>query len=71
MSEVEKFDIHFREPASLDYHFCRAWDGETGCYGTNPGHGYTFDEAKEQIAQHYERLAAHWRATTYDQWKNP
>lgn len=69
MREEPKFDIHWHSEApSLDYHFCREWDGDTGCYGTNPDHGYTFDEAKEEIAKWHSAQAVHWRQQTLKSW---
>ena len=38
-----RLDIVWRgNDVSLDYHFCREWDGDNGCYGTNPDHGHSF-----------------------------
>ena len=62
MSEP-RFDLSYGEHgASIDYHFCREWDGDDGCYGTNTNHGMSFDEAKEAMAQYHEAEAARWRA---------
>ena len=63
-----RFDISFGEHGpSFDYHF--EWHGETSCYGTNPNHGYTFDEVKEVMAEHHESMAAYWRELTLKQWQ--
>jgi hypothetical protein len=70
--EAKRFDIVWRgDDASIDYHFCRSWDGDRGCYGTNPDHGFTFDEAKKQIADHYRRRAEHWESLTFKEWDQP
>lgn len=57
-----KFDVHYHDGGiSIDAHFCREWTADGGCYGTNPDHGFTFDEACDQVAEYYERLAKGWR----------
>ncbi len=55
------FDEHsdYRGPY-IEGHFCRVWEGDVGCYGSNPDHGMTFDEAKAEII-------AWWQALTEDQ----
>lgn len=73
MSEIAekdaRLDVIWKENSvSLDYHFCRSWDGDKGCYGTNPDHGFTFEEAKKQIANYYREQAAYWDAITFDEW---
>jgi hypothetical protein len=73
--EVEKhpprFDVIYGpDGIRLDYHFCREWDGEEGgCYGTNPNHGFSFDEAKEVIVSHYKNLVLGWETKTLEQWE--
>jgi len=69
--EEPKFDICYGEAPDLEYHYCREWDGDGGCYGTNPDHGCTFDEGKEEIAKWYEARAAYWRQLTFDKWRCP
>jgi|TARA_Y100000310_G_scaffold71297_1_gene67137 hypothetical protein len=53
------YDIVYRskDEAYLEPHFCREWEGDCGCYGTNEMHGFTFEEAKEELAKHYEAKA--------------
>lgn len=69
-----RFDLYWgKHGPSLEYHFCRGWtvdaQGElSGCYGTNPDHGCTFEEGREQIAQWHETEAARWRSMTIEQW---
>ena len=53
----------------IDYHFCREWDGDVGCHGTNPDHGFTFEEAQEQIAEWHEEKAKRVRKTTQEEWE--
>jgi len=40
----------------MEGHHCRIWEGETGCYGTNPDHGFTFDEARAEIIEWWTNL---------------
>jgi hypothetical protein len=64
-----RIDILWKEHGpSLDYHFCRSWDGDVGCYGTNPEHGFTFAEAKKQMADHYRKQAEYWDNLTFEEW---
>lgn len=66
-----RFDVYLRDGCSLSYHFCREWDNDEGCYGTNPNHGYSFEEAKQEIVRFYERQAAYWQKITPDEWEAP
>ena len=68
MSEP-RFDVIFRDGGvTIEPHFCREWEGEVGCYGTNPLHGFTFDAAKEYVAQWHEQQARYWRELTIVEW---
>lgn len=72
MTEKHRFDVSYRgDDVSIDYHFCREWDGDDGCYGTNTSHGMTFDEARAVVADHYARLSEYWRGLTYEKWAAP
>lgn len=67
-----RFDVIYKgNDVSIDYHFCRGWDGDRGCYGTNPDHGLTFDDARREVANHYRGLTASWDEITYEQWAEP
>lgn len=64
----QTFDVIYRDSSfSIEPHFCR----ELGCFGTNPDHGYTLEEACEEIAQHLEmeanafRNKTHWKVIDY------
>lgn len=58
----ERFDVIYRDGSALiDHHFCREWDEEGGCYGTNPEHGLSFDDACDQVADWYASQADQWR----------
>jgi hypothetical protein len=41
-------------------HFCRDWDDAGGCYGTNEDHGFTWEVAREEIAEWHRRQAEKW-----------
>lgn len=65
---TQRFDVVYHSNhTTIDAHFCRSWEpnetGEiVGCYGTNPSHGYSLEEACEQVAEWYAQQAALWRA---------
>lgn len=62
----ERYDISYRNGGpTIEPHFCREWDDTGGCYGTNPHHGYSLDEAREQIAQWHEQQASMWRDASH------
>jgi hypothetical protein len=66
MKSDYRFDVIYRgDRVSVDYHFCREWDAEGGCYGTNPHHGCSFEEAKASVAEWHEDQAKRWREMTY------
>jgi hypothetical protein len=54
----------------LTFHFCREWDENGGCYGTNPDHGFTFEEAKEIVLEHYSSLLNQWKEMSEEEWLN-
>tara|TARA_Y100000310_G_C20704127_1_gene833255 strand:- start:6922 stop:7155 length:234 start_codon:yes stop_codon:yes gene_type:complete len=55
---TQKYDVWYGpEGPSLELHFCRDID----CFGTNEDHGFTFDEACEDIASYYENQSKLWR----------
>ncbi|MBZ9807721.1 hypothetical protein [Mesorhizobium sp. ESP-6-2] len=57
-----RFDIEYvGDGATISAHYCREWDENGGCYGTNPDHGYSFEEACDHVAQWYEQQAKLWR----------
>lgn len=58
----DRYDILYSGSGiTIEPHFCREWECERGCYGTNPNHGYTWEDACDQIAEDFERQAAWWR----------
>lgn len=60
---MTRYDIQWEEsgPKPIQ-HFCREWDERGGCYGTNPDHGYTWEEVREEIARWHADQAVYWRA---------
>lgn len=57
-----RFDVCYHsDHATIEPHFCREWDEDGGCYGTNPDHGLSFDEACDEVAAWHEREAKLWR----------
>lgn len=70
MEKEPRFDImHGQYGCAIDFHFCREWDEDgNGCYGGNPYHGVTFDEAKAQMAEYHRRKAKEWESLTLDEW---
>lgn len=66
MDTKQRFDVAYHEHhATIQEHFCREWDETGGCYGTNPNHGFTYDEACDEVASWYEAQAKHWRDRTH------
>lgn len=63
---IERFDVIYRGGPSVEPHFCREWDEDGGCYGTNPDHGLSWTEACDEVARWHERQAAEWRARPID-----
>lgn len=69
MSEP-RFDIRYdRHGPSVDYHFCREWDGDEGCYGTNPYHGFTWNEAVMEMIQWHQSQIDRWRTLSFERWR--
>lgn len=70
-----RFDVLFDSlGARMVHHFCRVLEKDEngdyqGCYGTNPHHGLTWEEAKREIAAWYRRRAEEWESLTYEDWK--
>lgn len=56
-----RFDLVFCEGAvTIEPHFCRQWDSEGGCYGTNETHGLSLDDACRQAAEWHQQQAGLW-----------
>jgi hypothetical protein len=52
----------------IDYHFCREFDGDQGCFGTSPHHGCSYEEAKQEIINHLITLTEQWRNRSLKDW---
>ena len=65
-----RFDVVLGETSYIDYHFCREFDGKIGCFGHNPEHGLSFEEAKGRIVEWYSSRAKEWQEKTYEDWLN-
>lgn len=59
----QMFDITYGSSGDvrIEPHFCREWDEDGGCYGTNPDHGFSLDEACEEVAKYYDNLSQQYR----------
>ena len=44
----------------VEPHFCRDYD----CFGSNPDHGYSFEEAKEDIIKSLQSEIDWWKSQT-------
>jgi len=58
-----RFDVIYS--CTIEPHFCRSWDEEGGCYGTNPNHGVSFEEACNEVAEFYAELSKQWKNRTH------
>jgi hypothetical protein len=57
-----RFDVVYTEHGpKVEPHFCREWHEDGGCYGTNPSHGVTWDEARAEVVRWHEEQAAAWK----------
>jgi hypothetical protein len=52
----------------LEHHFCREWDEDGGCFGSNPEHGLSWREAVEEVAAWHRAEIERWRRTTEAEW---
>ena len=64
-----RFDVEYNSSgADISYHYCREWVNGVGCYGTNPEHGFSFEEAKIHVSDWYSTLAEYWKNLTFEEW---
>lgn len=57
-----RFDVCYGgDNCTIAPHFCREWDGNKGCFGTNAEHGLSFDDACDEVAEWHEKQARLWR----------
>lgn len=60
---TDRYDIAWREHGpSIEPHFCREWDETGGCYGTNPDHGMSLEDACASVADWHEEQARLYRS---------
>lgn len=58
MTSEQKYDVIYGpDTVSIEPHFCREW----GCFGSNPEHGYTLEEAADKCAEYHEKEAEMFR----------
>lgn len=71
MTDEPRFDIIYDgHGAHITYHFCREREDEDhGCYGTNPRHGFSFEEAKQQMIEYHKEQAERWANMTVEEWR--
>ncbi len=56
-----KYDVIYAEHhAYVEPHYCREWDGDRGCYGTNEDHGFTWEEARKYVVEYHMTEATRW-----------
>lgn len=69
MSENRYDVVYDGGKCNISFHFCREWNehGE-GCYGTDPTHGFTFEEAQKKVVEYYTRRANDWTTLTESSW---
>ena len=52
---MARYDIIYTgNSIEIEPHFCRIWDENGGCYGTNEEHGMSWDEAKRHVIEYYK-----------------
>lgn len=58
-----KYGIVYKFDGAIEIvpHFCREWDDDEGCYGTNPDHGMTWKEARTEVADFHLERAKYFR----------
>ena len=63
-----KYDVVYGKGIpQIEPHFCRYFEDGVGCFGTNPNHGYTFDEAKHEVVEWLYSQAKNLKEITEEQ----
>ena len=67
-----RYDVSFRNALHfpIDHHFCREWEGHEGCYGANPDHGFSWEEAKKEYINYLQSEIEYWRKLTEKEYLN-
>lgn len=52
--------VYERYGVYLEPHFCREWSVDSagemvGCYGTDPDHGYTWEDGKQELIDWHQK----------------
>ena len=58
----DKYDRCYPEP-----HFCREMD----CFGYNPDHGFTWEQARKEVAKYYLDMADDWETMPENKYEGP
>lgn len=59
---TNRYDVvYYKTGPTIEPHFCREWDLDGGCFGSNPEHGLSLEEACDEVAEWYETKAKEWR----------
>ncbi len=63
----QRYDVLMTQHGlAVEEHFCR----EYGCYGTDPDHGVSWDDAKDEMVGYHASLAEKWAGMTEQEWRN-
>ena len=70
---MNRYDVvyggsYYAPSIHLAPHFCREWDDEGGCYGSREDHGYSWEEARAEVARWHREKAEQWAALTEDEY---
>jgi hypothetical protein len=71
MESTNRYDICYRLDGTptLEFHYCR----EYGCYGSNPEHGYSFEEARQEVLNwlraEYTREIKYWEEVKEEEYR--
>ena len=56
-----RYDVNFyKDHCTVTPHFCRDWDENGGCYGSNENHGYSWEDARANVIAFYEGQVSRW-----------
>jgi len=54
---MTRYDVIYEaDRCYIEPHFCREWENGEGCYGTNPHHGFTKEEAQKLVDEYYRNI---------------
>lgn len=59
---TNRYDVvYYNTHATIEPHFCREYD----CFGSNDEHGFTLEEACNEVADWYQQQAEQWRSQNH------